>query len=54
MTKNLRQLNPDYALGFRHESKRYNKDGCSKFFLTRKHSHHYGENQKVLMYPYLQ
>ncbi len=28
--------------------------GCSKGFLTRRHGHHYGENQKGLMCPYLQ
>ncbi len=31
-----------------------NKDGRSKDFLTRKHGGHHGENQKVLMCPYLQ
>jgi hypothetical protein len=28
--------------------------GCSKRFLTHRHGHHHGENQKGLMCPYLQ
>ena len=41
-------------MGFRNESEKANKIGCSTVILPRNRSHHYGEKKDRRTYPILQ
>ena len=44
-------LNPNYALGFRHESLKCKENGSSTVLLKRRRGHHHGEHQKRWTFP---
>ena len=44
-------LNPNHALGFRHESLKCKENGSSTVLLKRRRGHHHGEHQKRWTFP---
>ena len=44
-------LNPNYALGFRHESLNCKENGSSTVLSKRRRGHHHGEHQKSWTFP---